>query len=144
MTDWEFIPDGDAEAAIVDILTNLTPELSASRVTVSTNLVGYSPELRWIEVVQTGGVHHWPIIYRPRIDIDVYAERRSVALDISNICVASVKRAMGSYDNFGFRLTDCRIESGPMRVPDPLQEVTRYVTSLRLTGRSSNFLPPPT
>lgn len=144
MSEWPFLPDGDPEAAVVDILTNLTPELSASRVTVSTNLVGFTPGDRWVEVVQTGGLQRWPVILRPRIDLDVYAERRSVARDVTNICVASVKRAMGSYDNFGFRLIDCHVESGPIRIPDPLQDVTRYVTSLRLLGRVSDFLPPPT
>lgn len=141
---WPYVQHGDVEAVIVDILLNLTPELSASQVTISTNLIGYNPSARWVQVFQEGGLERWPVLYRPRIDLDVYAERRSVALDITQICLASVRRQAGKYDDYGFRYSEMVVESGPTRIPDNLQETTRYVTSMRLYGRSSTPLPPPT
>lgn len=153
--EWDDIIYGDAEALVVDILTNYTPELDLvnGRPTVSTNLVGYStvysagmsprPD-RWICIDQQGGLEGWPNIYKPRIDIEVRAERRSVALDISHICYNSVRRQMGKYRGFGFNLSHVKLESLPIKIPDLLEETSRYVTSLRLWCKPSDVsLPPP-
>ncbi len=133
----EFIVHGDAEAAVVDILSNDTPELPHyppnPSLTISTNLVGFTPNDRWILIEQEGASEKWPKISRPRIDIDVFADRRSVAKDIIEICLASLKRAMGDYSGFGLFISDVKIEMGPTRVPDNLQEVARYVAAVRLT-----------
>jgi hypothetical protein len=141
----EYIEHGDAEAAIVDILVNLTPELNfvSGTPTISTNLVGYTVGDRWVCVIQEGSFEEWPIIDRPRIDFEVYAERRSVARDIAAICLASVKYQMGRYRGFGLFLSDARVEQGLTRVPDKLQESVRYVFAVRLTTRPSGFLASP-
>lgn len=143
---WDDIIYGDSEAMIVDILTNLTPELDliSGRPTVSTNLIGYASNLRWIKVDQQGGLEGWPNIYKPRIDIEVRAERRSVALDLSHYCMNSVRRQMGIYDGFGVRLNHVRVEMLPVRIPDLLEETCRYVTTLRLwcVPGTPHLLPP--
>jgi hypothetical protein len=141
----EYIIHGDAEAAIVDILMNLTPELSffSGTPTISTNLVGYTVGDRWVMVTQEGSLEEWPVIDRPRIDFEVYAERRSVARDIAAICLASVKYQMGRYTGFGLFLSDARVEQGLTRVPDKYQESVRYVFAVRLTTRPSGFLASP-
>ena len=144
----EFIIQGDAEAAVIDILRTLTPELPTSpphpTLYISTNLLGYVPDQRRVVVSQEGGSETWPKIFRPRIDIEVFAERRSVAQDIIEICLASLKRSMGSYSGFGLFISDCKIEMGPTRVPDPLQDASRYVSAVRLTivpNGSPNTIP---
>lgn len=144
----EFIIQGDAEAAVIDILRTLTPELPTSpphpTLHISTNLLGYVPEQRRIVVSQEGGSEKWPKIFRPRIDIEAFAERRSVAKDIIEICLASLKRSMGSYSGFGLFISDCKIEMGPTRVPDPLQDASRYIAAVRLTivpNGSPNTIP---
>lgn len=133
----EFILQGDAEGAVIDILKNDTPELPHypphPTLHISTNLVGYRSEDRWIMVSQEGAIDKWPKINRPRIDLQVYAERRSVAKDIIEICIASLKRAMGDYVGFGLVLCDVKLEQGATRVPDRLEETNRYVAAVRLT-----------
>jgi hypothetical protein len=133
----EYIVHGDAEAAVVDILKNDTSELPHNSphppLRITTNLIGYTPGQRWINVSQEGGVEKWPKIQRVRIDLEVFAERRSIAKDITEICIASLKRAMGSYSGFGLFISDVKVEMGPTRIPDNLQETPRYVAAVRLT-----------
>lgn len=138
----EFIQGGDTEAAVVDILVNLTPELDYASPTVSTNLVGYVLGDRWIEVTQQGSMETFLHIDRPRIDVEVYAERRSVALDMAKICLASVKFQAGRYRDNGLFLSDCIVEQGITRIPDKLQESVRYVFSVRLTCVPKEALSP--
>lgn len=145
MSDWEFIVHGDATAAIIDILKNHTDELtfSTGHPTVSGNMVGYTPEDRWIFVSQEGSLETWPVIDRPRIDIEVLAERRSVAFDMASICLASVKYQMGRYRGNGLFISDVSVEQGLTNVPDRYQETARYIFAIRLTTRPSGFLTPP-
>lgn len=140
---YEYITFGDTEAAIVDILTNHTPELDLAdgRPRVSTNFIGYEYGMRWITVSQEGGFVRWPNINRPRIDIQVLAERRSVAHDIADICLASIRRWMGRYRGYGLVLTDAIVELGLTRVPDRRQEADRYIFALRLTTRPDDSIP---
>lgn len=140
---WEFIEHGDVEAAVVDILLNYTPELSVyPDLMISTNLVGYSFGSRFICVSQEGSIESFPTIDRPRIDIEVFAERRSVARDISSIVLASLKYNMGRYRGNGLFLSDARVEQGLTRVPDKREECERYVFALRLTTRPDGTLIP--
>lgn len=133
----EYIIHGDAEAAVVDILKYDTPELPLApphpTLHISTNMLTYDPGERWIVVTQQGATETWPKISRPRIDIEVFAERRSVAKEICEICLASLKRSMGNYSGFGLFISDCKLEMGATRIPDKLQETTRYVAAVRLT-----------
>lgn len=141
----EYIDHGDAEAAVIDILVNLTPELNffSGRPDISTNMLGYNVGDRRIVVSQEGEFENWPVINKPRIDFEVYAERRSVARDIAEICKASVKYQMGRYRGNGLFLSDVKVEQGLTRVPDKYQESVRYVFALRLTTRPSGFLASP-
>jgi hypothetical protein len=128
----EFIVGGDAEAAVVDILKNLTPELSYINPTVSTNLVGYTVGARWIEVTQEGSLEKLLHIDSPRIDVGVYAERRSVSHDMAKISLASIKYQAGRYRANGLFISSCTLEQGLTRVSDKLQESSRYIFSVRL------------
>lgn len=130
---WEMIVPGDAEAAVIDILKNLTPELFGKNITFSSDLVGYTPGARWVMVTQEGSVANWPKIEKPRIDFEVYAANRTDARDIGALCQASVLRAMGTYSGNGLKITDAKVELGLTRVPDKLQEGARYILALRLT-----------
>lgn len=138
---WEFIVHGDAEAAIVDILLNETPQLSTFNISpskISTNLVGYEFGDRYIVVNQEGSLEHFPAIDHPRIDVEVYAERRSVAREIAAICLASIKYQMGRYRGHGLFLGDARVEQGLTNIPDKRQECSRFVFAVRLTTRPSD------
>jgi hypothetical protein len=141
----EYIDHGDAEAAVVDILKNFTPELvfSSGQPNISTNMIGYVLGDRRIVVSQEGSFEEWPVLDHPRIDFEVYAERRSVARDIASICMASVKYQMGRYRGNGLFLSDVKVEQGLTRTPDKYQESVRYVFGLRLTTRPSGFLASP-
>lgn len=134
---WEYIVHGDAEAAIRDILANLTPELPTGGanppLNITTNLINYDPNERWIEITQEGSTEGFVKIDHPRIDVAVLAERRSVAQSIASIALASIKRWKGNYTGFGLRITDVVLEMGLTRVPDKLQETSRYIFSVRLT-----------
>ena len=142
----EYIEHGDAEAAIIDILKNHTSELDfvTGHPTVQADMVGYTVGARWVMVTQEGSLEGWPSIDHPRIDVEVYAERRSVARDIAAICLASVKRAMGAYTGNGLFLSDVKLEQGLTRVPDKYQEAPRYVFAVRLTTvpRGTPLAPP--
>lgn len=142
MSNWEFIEHGDAEAAIVDILLN-EPELDVfGPPTVSTSLLGYSFGARWVHVTQEGSIEEWPIIDHPRIDVEVFAERRSIARDIASICLASVKYQMGTYRGNGLFLCDAKVEQGLTRVPDKYEEEQRYIFALRLTTKPYGSVAP--
>lgn len=129
--DFEYLVSGSAEGAVVDILTNYTPELYGSCI-ISTNMLGFVPLQRRIVVSQEGSVRVWPKIDRPRIDIDVYGERRTPTEMIADIVLATLRRAVG-YAGMGLKITDMEVEVGKTRVPDPLQETPRYFMSARLT-----------
>lgn len=136
MAGYPYILHGDAEAAMVDILMNHTPELAAyagDTPFISTDLIGFTELSRWVMVTMEGGSAQWPIATEPRIDFEFYAERRSVALDIGQICVASIFRASGNYTGNGLFLEDVQTEMGLTRVPDKETSTPRYLYSLRLT-----------
>lgn len=130
----EFIRHGDATAAVIDILTNYTPELVPMDVTVSSSLVGWTPDQRWIMVSREGGLKHWPFkIDRPRIDITTYAPEMEVAFDLASIAEASIFRARGSYSGYGVRLQYVIEEVGMTEVWEKQEESPSYFLSLRLT-----------
>lgn len=132
MQPWEMIIHGDAEAAVRDIVENLTPELPGT-VVVSTNMVGYVSGQKRVVVIQEGSMRRWPKIDRPRIDVESYADNRTTAKAIAEIALASIERAKGSYVGFGLTITDVVLEQGVTRVDDKLQEGVRYIFSVRLT-----------
>lgn len=134
MGPWDYVEGGDAEAAVIDIILS-TPEFAAAYpdAIVSSDMIGYTSEQRRVVVSQEGAFESFLHIEHPRIDFEVYAERRAVAFDMAKICLASVKYQAGRYVGNGIRLTDCRVEQGLTKVPDKYSESDRYIFSVRLT-----------
>lgn len=131
-----FVRHGDAEALIIHILRDLTPELDEFDLDgISTTLRGYSEGKRWIMVSQEGSSKAlWNVINKPRIDLDVRGEGdTSVVRDIAEIAEASIFRAKGA-EAYGAKLCSVKEEMGITRIPDVREEASaRYVFSLRLT-----------
>jgi hypothetical protein len=119
----------------VDILDNFTPELVPyGPPRVSSSLVGWTPDERWILVSREGGLKHWPYkVDRPRIDIVTYAPTEDVAFDLCRIAEASIFRARGIYSGYGVRLQWVIEEVGPTEVWDKQEESPSVFLSLRLT-----------
>jgi len=128
----EYIVHGKPADAIVDIFTNLTPEMP-NKVFVSTDMRSYVARGRYVYVSYLGGILKWPKIMRPRIDVEVYAESRDAAEGIANICLASLLRVKHSYVGHGIRITEVRLEQGITILSDPQDVEARYVFSVRLT-----------
>lgn len=125
---------GDVEALVRDVIANLTPELVPYSVDgISTDLRGYSSGMRWIMITAEGGfTTPYNIINKPRIDVEVRAERRDVAHDMAQICHGTIFRAV-PYTAFGATLSDVRTELGLVNVPDKEEEQSyRYLFSLRI------------
>ncbi len=124
---------GDAEALIVDVLENLTPELQLYSPTISTDLRNYQAGMRWVMVTAEGGNHaQWNVINKPRIDVEVRAERRDVAHQIAQICFGSIYRSV-PYSAYGATLSQVKTELGLVNVPDKEEEESyRYLFSLRI------------
>lgn len=132
---YPFLPSGNAEAAVIDILKNHTPELIPYAPTISATMVGYDdPSLNWIEVTQYGGsMRHLGKVDKPRIDIACLSPDIDEARAMCAIAQASLVRIMGNYSGHGLILTDVKLETGINRVPDKNQETSRYIVALRLT-----------
>lgn len=129
-----FVRHGDPVAAVIDILTNQTPELAGYKVVnIAGDMTGWVSPQRWIQVSREGGLKVWPKISKPRIDIDVYAETSNACADILDICEASIFRAQYVYRGYGVRLHLVQEEVGPVEAYDKNQETPRYFMSLRLT-----------
>lgn len=134
-TPWEYVEQGDCEAALVDELMD-APEIinfSGGAPRISTDLVGFQKGLRWIKVSREGGSKAWPNIDKPRIDINVFAETRTVAHHLAQVAEAVLFRAMGqAFPDHNLFLSDVAEETGPVRVDDPKTGTPRYVFALRL------------
>lgn len=129
-----FIRHGDPVAAIIDILTNQTPELAPYSIdNIAKDLVGWTANKTWIQVSREGGLRVWPKISKPRIDIDVYAPNPNNCADILDIAEASIFRAQYIYRGYGIRLHKVIEEVGPIEAYDKQEETPRYFCSLRLT-----------
>lgn len=133
----EYILHGDAEAAVVDIIKNNTPELAGyAPFTVSTDMVGYVKGALWIEVALNGGSYKFLRDKRSRIDITVYApsgaDGRGIAYDISAIIQASLFAWQNSYTGHGVFFQACQMETDLFRANDKEEDPVRYVQSLRL------------
>lgn len=124
---------GDVEALVVDILKNQTPELATAGFRISTDLKGYSSGLRWVWVSQEGSSKAlWNVINKPRIDVDVRGDRRSIVKDAAEILESSLFRSVG-VSGFGVTITSVKEETGITKVPDKEEEGTfRYLFSVRL------------
>lgn len=129
-----FIRHGDPVAAIIDILTNQTPELEPYAVdNIAGDMTGWDKTKKWIQVSREGGLKVWPKISKPRIDIDVYAPNSNECADIIDIAEASIFRAQYQYRGWGIRLHQVQEEVGAIEAYDKHEETPRYFLSLRLT-----------
>lgn len=132
MSQMEYIVFGDSEAATVDILQNASEVMAFSPVKITTDLVGYDRGMVWIEVTRQGGSYRFPRQDRPRIDIEVYAPKRSVAHDLIQVCQGVMFREQNNYTGKGVRYVACQVETGIFESTDKLTEEYRYILSLRL------------
>lgn len=126
---------GDAEALVIHVCKNLTPELASANITkVSSDLKGYTAGMRWVMVSQEGSSKAlWNVINKPRMDVEVRAERRTIAKDIAEILEASIFRSVG-ISGYGTTITRVVEETGITRIPDKEESGTsRYLFSVRLT-----------
>lgn len=131
---YDYPLQGDSEAACVDILTN-DPDLQAAfpTVRVATDLVGYTDGLQWVEVARKGGNTVSFVMDKPRIDFYIYGDTRANAYDISALVQRALLNSQTNYVGKGVRIQTVKVETGITRVPDRLNESSRYVLSLRLT-----------
>ena len=133
---WEYIKHGDTEAAVINILRNDTHIINFpdGAPTVSADYVGYTMGDRWIMVSREGGSKTWPSIDRPRIDFQVLAERRAVALELAQVAEAVVFQQVGqAFPTYGVFIASVVEETAPFRAPDRETGSTRYVFALRFT-----------
>lgn len=134
MEKFPYVLFGDVEAAVIEIISD-APEVSGfsgGAPTVTTTLDGFIIGSRWIIVSAEGGSFQSPVIRRSRIDIQVFAETRSVASDLCEIILAVLFREQGQPSpNHGLRIHKHRLEAGPVRADDKLNDAPRYVMSLR-------------
>jgi hypothetical protein len=139
MDKWEYIIQGDIEAALINILRSADEiqDFAGGEPNVSTTLDGYNIGDRWVAVSLEGGSFKWPKIVRSRVDFNVFAETRTVAHDISQTILAVLFREMGQPSpTYGLRTFRFRVETGPVRADDKLTDAPRYVFSLR-----AHFIP---
>lgn len=135
MSNWDFILQGDVEAAVIHEL------LASSHITgfsggaprISGDLVGYTQGLRWIKVSREGGNVGWPKVDRPRVDFNVYGPTRTVAHDMAQVAQAVMFQAAGTaYPSYGIFISDVQVETGLFRSPEKETGASRYIFSLRL------------
>lgn len=133
MTVHEYILFGDAEAAVVDILSHAPEIVALNPEGVSTSLIGYQRGDLWIEVTRQGGSYSFPLPESARIDIHAYGRLRSDALDLISICQAVMFREAGTYTGHGCSLVACQVETGIFESSDKDTDQINYALSLRLT-----------
>lgn len=129
------VPNGDIEAAVIEILrndpivTSLVPETN-----ISTDLVGREHEyMKWICISREGGPDKFPLDY-PRIDIQSFGSRRSEVQKIAEAAHAAVLNSPG-YVGHGLKILAAQVEVGLVRSNDKFSSATRYFSSIRLTTR---------
>lgn len=134
MEQWPYVIAGDLEAALIQILS-AAPEISTytgGAPNVSTTLDGYEIGNRWVVISLEGGNFDWPVIAKARVDVNVFAETRTHAHDIAQICLAVLFREMGQPSpDFGLRTLEHKVETGLVRADDKLNDSPRYLFSLR-------------
>ncbi len=132
----ELIIQGDSEAAIIQLIDEAEEiaDFVGGAPEVRGDLNGYQAGARWITVQRQGGSLFWPRIDKPRIDVNVFAETRTVAHDLAQVAQAVCLRGMGqAFPSANVFVSDITIETGLLRVPDPPTDSHRYLFALRLT-----------
>lgn len=126
---------GDEELFCIELLRNDAALIAAfPTVTISADLIGYSKGRNWVEVVAKGGnILDGQKISKPRMDFYTFGENRQAARVLGQKIIEAFMRARGLYSSDGMMLSDSRVETGLVRVPDKQTDAARYVLSLRLT-----------
>lgn len=134
MEKWNYVLQGDVEAAIIYILRNASEiiNFSGGAPEVSSTLDGYVPGDRWITVSLEGGNLKWPRVMNARADFNVFADSRTTAHDMAQVALAVLFREMGQPTPY-VRITDLKVETGLMRADDRLNDSARYLFALRVT-----------
>lgn len=129
----ELIVQGDAEAALVKLLTDSTAVQAFAPLVVATDLVGYTAGDKWIKVILQGGSLVYPNkVDMPRVDFNVYGPDRVVTNDLARTALAVLLKTIGPYTAYGATLTYAKVETGLFRAPDKDSDSVRYIFSLRL------------
>lgn len=128
--------DGDIEAAIIDILTSSPAVLGyLPAESISTDQVGYVAEEPWLMVSREGGPSRPPLDF-PRVDVQSFAARRSVAADLL-LAARAVILASPGYRGHGLTILGTQEEVGPVKTTDKQDASQRYFCSIRLTTRAT-------
>lgn len=128
----EFILFGDVEGMVVDLLSN-SPRLSAESIDrITTDMVGFTQGMTWIEIAMEGGSYKFLHTKRARIDITVYSVRRKDAYRIASICQAIMFANQRSYKGFGLNYQSCQVETDIFKGTEKDTSQVRYIQSLRL------------
>lgn len=128
---------GDAEAAVVAILSADSTVAALGAVGISTDLIGYDAPARWLRVTRTGGTPtSWMALDNALIRIDAYAGDKGAALDLARTARAAIYAARGHYIGNGLRLFDVSDTEGLTWQPDPDDPTTaRYVLAVSVATR---------
>lgn len=139
MSQPEYLPQGDVEGAIINWLINDSHIASfpGGAPTVSSTFIGYNDKdpakRRWVMVTREGGNLIWPNVDKPRVDVQVLAESRTVAHALAQVVQAVIFQAMGqAFPAHGIYISDIRIETGITRVPDRETGAPRYIMAFRM------------
>lgn len=101
---------------------------------VSTTLDGYEINDRWINISLEGGSFQYPVIMESRVDVNVFAETRSVAHDLAQTALAVILREMGQpFPTYRVRYHNVKVETGLVRADDKLNDSPRYLFALRIS-----------
>lgn len=128
----ELIIQGDCEAAVIDILKNSTYVTAFSPTSITTGLYGYTAGMVWIEVTRQGGSYKWHSPSYPRVDINVYADTRSKAHDLAQVCLGVMFQQQNNYTGFGVRYIACEVETDLFEAQEKDTNKYKYIFSLRL------------
>lgn len=132
MTGQPYVLFGDFEAAIIDILSNAS-ELDPYNIDhITSDLNQYESGMTYVTVEMQGGSYKFYVVKRPRIDITVYAAKRSLAYDISTTAQAVIFAKQGDYKGHGVNLCACQIETDIFKAYEKDTDQVRYIQSLRL------------
>lgn len=141
MEKWPYVKQGDVEALVINTLRTAT-EISGfpgGAPQIKTTLDGYVIGQRWIVVSREGGNVVWPVIEKARIDINVFVAEenaRTICHSLAQTALAVLFREMGqlSSPTYGCRISDIQVETGLTRADDYLNDVVRFLFSLRITS----------
>jgi len=132
-----FLKQGNVSAAVIDILRSApeVQEFFTGDPKISTNLTGFTAGDTWITVTQHGGSQRWPKPAHPRIDLNVYADRDSTAIELIETCKGVLFREQNKYTGHGLKYISAAIETDTFKANEPNTNVARYSTAIRIVHK---------